>query len=71
MTVPSAWWGCFQALHQVAVPVLFGVDQLHIAVVRLGGGVHQVKDTLGACHGHDDAVGLLADLADGLGGVLV
>ena len=41
--LPGPDVGALRALHQVAVSVFFGVDQLHIAVVRLGGGVHQSK----------------------------
>ncbi len=74
-----ALWGCFQAhtlvrsalSYRLAVRVLPGVDQLHIALVLFGLLVHQVKDTLGAGSGGDHKVDLLAHLGDGVGEALV
>ena len=63
--------GSFFCLCQTAVLPVFGVDQLHIAVVGLRRLIQQVKHPLRSGHGHDNAVHLLADLGDGLGKVFV
>ena len=42
------------------------VNQRDLAFVCLGSGLHDFKHPLRACDGGEDAVHLLADLADGL-----
>ena len=68
---PGPQAGALWGFRQASVRIFFCVDQLHIAVVFLRRFVQQVEDPLRAGHCHDDAVGLLADLADGLGGVFI
>ena len=50
------------ALDDIAVRVLFGVDEGDIPLVRLGLGAREREDTLGARERHEDAVDLLGHL---------
>ncbi len=63
---PGPVAGALLALRNGAVGGDGSVDQGHIAVIFLGGLVHQLKDPLRAGQSHDDGVDLVADLGDGL-----
>ena len=58
-------------LGEIAVFVLSGVYQFHIALVLFRLLIHQIEHTLGACRGVDHEVDLLAHLGDGVGKALV
>ena len=51
-------------LRNLAVLILFCIDQFHVAIVCLRFLIHQVKDTLCAGCGVDHEVDLLTDLCD-------
>ena len=63
--------GALGVLLQCTVGLFPGIDQGDVALIGLGLFIHQVKNPLGAGHGHNDGIGLHADLADRLGGVFV
>ena len=69
--LPGPEVGAFLRFGQGAVRFLPDIHQGDISVVLLRLLVHQVEDSLGACHCHHNAVELLADLAHRLGGVLI
>ena len=68
---PGPYVGPLLGLGELSVRPLFGIDQLHIALVGFRLLVHQFKDPLGAGGGGDHKVDLLADLGNGLGKALV
>ena len=68
---PCPQIGPYRRLCQIAVLILFRIDQLHIAIIGLRFLIHQVKDSLRACRRVHYEVDLLADLRDRVGKALV
>ncbi len=54
--------GTLRRFVQLALFVVLGVDQRNIAVVLLGQFVHQLENTVRACHCHNNRVQLLGNL---------
>ena len=69
--LPCPQVGPYRRLCQIAVPVFFSIDQLHISIVSLRFLIHQIKDSLRACRRVHYEVDLLADLRDGVGKALI
>ena len=63
--LPRPAAGAFGALHQIAIFILFGIDQRDIAVILLGSLIHQVENPLRTGQRHNDGVDLVGNLGDG------
>ena len=63
--------GAFAGFAETAIGVFLHINQFHITVIHLRFLVQQIKNSLCTRHGHDNAVHLLADLANRLSGILV
>ena len=68
--LPRPYAGALAAFLDGAVLVLPGVDQRHVAFVRLGLFIQQGEETVRARQTHDDHVHLVGHLADGAGELL-
>ncbi len=63
--LPGPQAGALRALHNLAI-LLPGIHQGHIALVLLRLLIHQIKDALRTCQGHDNGVKLLGNLRNRL-----
>ena len=69
--LPSPDIGALGALRELSIGILFGVDQLHIALILLRLLIHKIKDTGGTGGSSDHKVDLHAHLGDRLSKALV